>query len=88
MTVTLENVHKSTLKTRWGLYEFFLMPFAVINAPAQFMDMMNDFLGEYLHKFILVFLDDFLIYLPTHVTMLNISRKRWEAQRASATHKG
>ena len=38
------------------------MPFGVINAPAQFMNMMNDLLGEYLDKFVLVFLDNVLIY--------------------------
>ena len=38
------------------------MPFGVINAPAQFMNMMNALLGEYLDKFVLVFLDNVLIY--------------------------
>ena len=38
------------------------MPFSVTNAPAQFMNMMNDLLGDYLDKFVLVFLDDILIY--------------------------
>ena len=39
-----------------------VMPFGVTNAPAQFMNMMNDLLGEYLDKFVLVFLDNALIY--------------------------
>ena len=38
------------------------MPFGVTNAPVQFMNMMNDLLGEYLDRFVLVFLDDILIY--------------------------
>ena len=39
-----------------------VMPFGVTNAPVQFMNMMNDLLGEYLDKFVLTFLDDVLIY--------------------------
>ena len=39
-----------------------VMPFGVTNAHAQFINMMNDLLGDYLDKFVLVFLDDILIY--------------------------
>ena len=41
------------------------MPFGVTNAPTQFINMMNDLLGEYLARFVLVFLDDILIYSAT-----------------------
>ena len=60
--VKLEDVHKAAFKTRWKLYEFLVMPFGVINALAQFMNMMNDLLGKYLDHFVLVFVDDVLIY--------------------------
>ena len=60
--VKLGDVHKTAFKMRWGLYEFLVIPFGVTNAPAQFMNMMNDLLGEYLDKFVLVFLHDVLIY--------------------------
>ena len=62
MPVKLEDVHKTAFKMRWGLYELFVMPFGVTNAPAQFMNLMNDLLGEYLDKFIFVFLDNVLTY--------------------------
>ena len=56
------DVHKTAFKMRWGLYEFLVMPFGVTNAPAQFMNMMNALLGQYLDKLVLVFLDEVLIY--------------------------
>ena len=62
MPVKPGDVHKTVFKTRWGLYEVLVMPFGVTNAPAQFMNMINDLLDEYLDKFVLVFLDNVLIY--------------------------
>ena len=60
--VRSKDIQKMVFKTRWGLYEYLVMPFGVTNAPAQFMNMMNDLLGELLDRFVLVFLDDILIY--------------------------
>ena len=56
------DVHKTTFKMRWGPYKYLLMPFGLTNAPAQFMNMMNDLLGDYLDRFVLIFLDDILTY--------------------------
>ena len=62
MPVKPEDIHKIEFKMRWGVYEFLVMPFGITNTPAQFMNMMNALLGKYLDKFILVFLDDVLVY--------------------------
>ena len=79
MSVKPEDVHKTPFKMRWGLYEIFVVPFGITNTPAQFMNMKNDLLSEYLDKLILVFLDDFPIIFPSHRTMLNTYGRSWES---------
>ena len=65
MKIRTRDIPKTTFITRYGQYEFTVVSFGLTNSPAYFMNMMNKVFMEELDKFVVVFIDDILVYSAT-----------------------
>ncbi|XP_070678235.1 uncharacterized protein [Malus domestica] len=87
LKIRSDDVPKTAFRTRYGHYEFLLMPFGLTNAPAAFMNLMNQVFHPYLDKFVIVFIDDILVYSKNetdHVRHLRLILKTLRANRLYA----
>ena len=62
MKIREQDIPKTAFTTRYGLYEYTIMSFGLTNAPAYFMNMLNKVFIEFLDKFVVVFIDDIMVY--------------------------
>jgi hypothetical protein len=68
-----EDIPKTAFRTRYGHFEYVVMPFGLTNAPAIFMTLMNNVFYEFLDKFVVIYLNDILVYSKSkrdHITHL------------------
>ena len=66
LRIRKEDVPKTAFNSRYGYFEFAVMPFRLTNAPTAFMDLMHRVFKPYLDQFVVMFIDDLLIYSKTH----------------------
>nr|GFD06506.1 RNA-directed DNA polymerase homolog [Tanacetum cinerariifolium] len=62
LRVKEQDISKTAFRARYGYYEFLVIPFGLTNAPDVFMDLMNRVFHEFLDKFVIVFIDDILVF--------------------------
>jgi hypothetical protein len=68
------NMWKTSFKTKQGIFEWLIMPFGICNSPMTFMHVMNDVFRPFIDEFVIVYLDDILVFIRTwdeHVMHVN-----------------
>jgi hypothetical protein len=78
LKVRESDIPKTAFTTRYGLFEYTVMSFGLTNAPAYFMNLMNKVFMKFLDKFVLVFIDDILVYSKTEEEHAEHLRLVWE----------
>jgi hypothetical protein len=87
MKIREQDIPKTTFTTRYGLYEFVVISFGLTNTPVYFMNLMNKVFMEELDRFVVVFIDDILIYSETteeHEEHLRVVLERLRQQKLYA----
>lgn len=82
-----EDIPKTAFRTRWGSYELLVIPFGITNASSQFMHLVQDVLRDYLDVFVIVFMDDILIFSKTmaeHVEQMRLVFQRLKEDKIYA----
>ena len=90
LKVQHEDIQKIAFRTRYGYYEFLVMPLGLTNAPVTFMDLMNRVFADFLDKFVIVFIDDILIYSKSteeHAQYLELVLRRLQDKQLYAKFK-
>lgn len=61
-----QDIHKTAFTSKYGHFEFTVMPFGLCNGPATFVALMRDVFRDYMQEFVVVYFDDILVYSKSH----------------------